>query len=363
MKKIEIKTPHKSYPVYIGFGTLNNLKKFFIQHNLSGKLFLVIDSNVYKHYSVLLNKIFNSLAQPYFTLVIETSEKNKSYTTLQKIHSELLKNNIGRDGILIAIGGGIIGDVAGFAAATFMRGIKLVQIPTTLLSAVDSSVGGKTGINFKSTKNIIGSFHQPELVIVDTNFFKTLPNEEIICGFGEIIKYCFLIDKNFFDFFKANFQSLLNLEHKILLKVITKSIEFKGGVVSADENEIGIRKILNLGHTFAHAIEIEQKHKIKHGQAVIIGIISSLHISRALGLVSEVHFNKYLNLLSIFKEKINLNKIDYNSAYKIMLRDKKNKFDEIRLVLVKNIGEIIIDVPISKNLIIDSLIFMHNIFK
>jgi len=182
LKKIKLKIPSKEYTVFLGEGNFLDLPNIMNKEKVYGDLLLIIDSNVHRYYSTIIEQTFSDTQTIVKKIIIHSSEKNKSYVTLQKIHSVLVKNNYETILVLVAIGGGIIGDIAGFAASTYMRGIKYVQVPTTLLASVDSSVGGKTGINFENTKNIIGSFYQPELVLIDTRFFGTLPNEEQLCG-------------------------------------------------------------------------------------------------------------------------------------------------------------------------------------
>jgi 3-dehydroquinate synthase len=249
---------------------------------------------------------------------------------------------------VLAIGGGITGDVAGFAASTYMRGIKYVQVPTTLLSAVDSSVGGKTGINFNDTKNIIGSFYQPDLVLIDSNFFKTLHNEEILCGVGELIKYAFITSPKFSKYLINNLENILSLDEKTIVKVISESVRYKGDVVFNDEKERGLRKVLNFGHTFAHAVEVEQNHKVKHGQAVIIGIACALYLSKKVGLINDEQLKNYLRILKPFEKLISVKKYDRNKLYSIMGRDKKNTSGNIKFVLIKDIGQIVLDYEAEK---------------
>jgi 3-dehydroquinate synthase len=355
LREIKLNIPGKEYNVYLGRESFKKLSDILQKEKLNGKFFLVIDSKVNKLYSNVIDQTFNRIGTSIKKTVIVSSEKNKSYAALQKIHSVLIKNNFGRDSIIVAIGGGIIGDIAGFAAATFMRGVKYIQIPTTLLSGVDSSVGGKTGINFNDTKNVIGSFHQPSLVVIDTEFFKTLPEEEQLCGLGEIVKYGFLTNERFFNFLKKNIQSILTNKEAVINKVISESIKFKGNIVEADEKESGIRKLLNLGHTFAHAFEVQQKHKLKHGQAVIVGITCSLYLARELKVIYEKDFFKYLNFLLLFTGKIKLAEVNTSVIYNIMKRDKKNRQNEIRFVLVNKIGSILTDVPAEKKKVIHSI--------
>lgn len=355
MKKIRINIPQKEYNVYLGNSNFSKLPTILTKEKIGGNILLVIDSNVQKHYSDLISKTFKGKAPLVQSIVITATEKKKTFETLQKIHAKLIRNNFGRDSIIIAIGGGIIGDIAGFAASTYMRGIKYIQVPTTLLASVDSSVGGKTGINFSDTKNIIGAFYQPKLVLIDTAFFNTLPSEEMLCGLGEVIKYCFLTNTTFFNFVKNNIESILQNDEKTITKIITEAIKFKGGVVEADEHESGIRKVLNLGHTFAHAYEVQQKHKLKHGQAVIVGTTNALYLSKDIELISDKDFNKYMSLMLLFSDRIKLNKIDKNVLHKLMLRDKKNRNNEIKFVLIKSVGEIITDIPAEKKSVTASI--------
>ncbi|MCB0732257.1 MAG: 3-dehydroquinate synthase [Ignavibacteriae bacterium] len=349
MKKIKINVPEKEYNVYLGNNTFPSLPNLLSKEKIKGKFLLVIDSNVKKYYSKLINDTFANYS--YNIVIVNSSEKNKSFETLQKIHSVLIKNKFGRDSVLVAIGGGIIGDIAGFAASTYMRGIKYIQIPTTLLASVDSSVGGKTGLNFQNTKNVIGSFYQPQMVLIDTAFFNTLPNEERLCGLGEIIKYCFLIDQKFYNYVQKNYDEVLSNNPKVLEKVITESVKFKGGVVEADERESGIRKVLNLGHTFAHAFEVQQNHKIKHGQAVIVGITCALYLSHYLNFVNEKDLENYLSFLLFFSPQIKLSNVNKKKIFTIMQLDKKNRDNKIKFVLLQNVGEILTDVPASKELV------------
>ncbi|MFZ1290968.1 MAG: 3-dehydroquinate synthase [Melioribacteraceae bacterium] len=355
MKKIEINIPQNEYNVYLGNNIFADILNLLKRENFYQDFLLVIDKNVNECYSKLVDSAFSTSEKKVEKIIIESSEKKKNFDSVQKIHSKLIANNFGRDSIIVAIGGGIIGDVAGFAASTYMRGIKYVQIPTTLLASVDSSVGGKTGINFEHTKNIIGTFYQPKLVLIDTHFFKTLPEDEIICGLGEIVKYAFLIDKSFFNFVKNNIEEILSNDSKTINKVISNSVKFKGSVVTADEKESGIRKILNLGHTFAHAFEVQQNHKLKHGQAVIVGITCSLYLSKKMNLIDKKSFNEYLKFLIQFSGKIKLAKVDNEIIYNIMQKDKKNRDNKIKLVLLQNVGSILTDIYIEHQLIIQSI--------
>lgn len=363
MKSISINLPLNGYKVYVGSGVFNRLLKIIEQHKLNKNLFFVIDSNVYKLYSKEINLVQEQYEGKSNNLVIEVSEKLKSFATMQKIYKEMLEKDYSRDTLLIAIGGGIIGDICGFAAATFSRGIQYVQVPTTLLSKVDSSVGGKTGINFGNTKNIIGAFNQPNFVLIDVDFINTLEKEELLSGLGEVVKYAYLTNTNFHKYVQKNIQEVLNKNPKVFTRIINESVRFKGDVVVSDEKESGNRKMLNLGHTFAHAFEVETKFKLKHGQAVIVGIASALFLSFKLGLIEQSKLDELLKLILLFKNEIKVDKINFENAISIMQRDKKNSAGKIKFVLLQDIGNILLDVEASNEDIIFALENGLGVFK
>ena len=347
MKEININVPGKEYPVYIGSDIFSQFEKIMLKHQLSKNLFIVIDTHVLDLHRTTIDHFVNNYQGSIFLHRFDSSESNKGIKSIEKIYSDLISHGFGRDTVIIAFGGGITGDLAGFAASTYARGVGFVQIPTTLLAAVDSSVGGKTGINFGETKNIIGAFYQPDFVLIDTNFLKTLPKEEIICGIGEIIKYGYLADELFFKSLERNISKLIKLNDSITTKIIEFCIRFKGDVVAKDEKESGLRKILNLGHTYAHGIEIEQKYKIKHGHAVIIGLVCALELSKNIGLISEKVFNRYSQLPLFLKDNIKIEAFDASGICEIMKRDKKNRDNKIKLILVKEIGNLAVDCEVD----------------
>ena len=348
MNKIVVSLKESSYPILIGENIFAKVPELINKFKLNKNFLIIIDKNVYAFHDKSINQSFKNFNYKKNLYILNTGEKTKSYLELNKIYSFLLKNNYGRDSLIISIGGGVTGDLSGYAAATYMRGIQIIHIPTTLLAAVDSSIGGKTGINFEKKKNMIGSFYQPKFVLIDTNFLKTLPKPEITSGLGEVIKYAFLSDEYFFKYMKDNLKKLFLLDEKILLKIILVSDKIKAGVVSQDEKESGLRKILNLGHTFAHAFETELNFSIKHGEAVIAGIICALVLSNRLGLLSSEDLNNYLTLPLMVKLPKKLHGLDKNNLYNIMLHDKKNKGGKIKFVLLSKIGKILLDVEVDK---------------
>ena len=342
--KLQINTKDHKYPIFIGSGLITKLSKLLSKNSIKfNKCLLVIDNKVPK---TLIKIILKSLPKKQtITHIFNANELNKNQSSVNKILTILLKKNFNRNDCLISIGGGITGDVSGFVASIFKRGIKFVNIPTTLLSQVDSSIGGKTGINCMYGKNLIGAFYQPDLVISDINFLKTLPRKELICGYGEILKHALIADKKFFTFLDRNGSKILNLKSPYIEKSIYRSCSIKKKVVEADEKESSSRKILNFGHSFAHAYEatLSYSKKLNHGEAVILGIktASKFSVLNKLLKISEFrlienHLNK-LNLpnnINNFFTNNNLNKIMY-----FMQKDKKNNSKKkINLVLLNKIG-------------------------
>ncbi len=355
MNKVSVNVKPKPYEVVIGKNVFNHFPAKLKSDFPERQLFFVIDKKMYKLNSGIIDGLFSKIKNKKSKILISATEKNKTYDTLTRIHRKMMRANCGRDCLVIALGGGIIGDVTGFAAATYMRGVDYIQIPTTLLAMVDSSVGGKTGINLDTAKNIIGAFHQPRAVFCDLNFLRTLNREEIICGMGEIAKYSFLTNKTFYDYFLRNFDKIINLNNAVLNKVVSESVNYKKCVVEEDEKESGLRKVLNLGHTFAHAIESVYKHKIKHGQAVVAGLAMSFYLSAELNLISENQLREYLKLLDKFRNYISLPSPDFNLLYNAMHIDKKNRLNKIRFVLLKDFGKILLDVEAEKQQVLKAM--------
>jgi len=341
--KLHIKTGNQKYPVFIGNNVINKLKTI-LKNNLINfnQCLVIVDKNVPKQ---LIDKILNSLSKKKISLYyFDSSEKNKNQKSVDSILSILLSKNFNRNDCVISVGGGITGDVSGFAASIFKRGLKFVNIPTTLLSQVDSSIGGKTGINSKYGKNLIGAFYQPSVVISDIIFLKSLPKREILCGYGEILKHAIISDKKFFSFLDLNGYQILNLKSPLIEEAIFKSCSIKKKVVENDEKEMGIRKILNFGHTFAHAYEatLGYSKKLNHGEAVILGIKTAAKFSLLNNILNIKEFNLIKNHLNKLSLPRNINKFfsikNLNKILSFMKKDKKNNSNKINLVLIKKIG-------------------------
>ena len=341
--KLQIKAGNQKYPIVIGNNILNKLKQFFRENLINfNQCLVVIDKNVPKN---LISKVLNSLAKKKITIhYFNATEKHKNQKTIDKILSILLTKNFKRNDCLISIGGGITGDVSGFAASIFKRGLKFVNIPTTLLSQVDSSIGGKTGINNKYGKNLIGAFYQPNLVISDIKFLKSLPKRELVCGYGEILKHALIADRKFFNFLYKKGSEVLNLKSPSIEKAIYQSCLIKKKVVETDEKEMNIRKILNFGHTFAHAYEatLEYSKKLNHGEAVILGIRTAIKFSLLNKILNIKEFALIENHLESLHLTLNINKFfsikNLNKILSFIKKDKKNNSNKINLVLLKKIG-------------------------
>ena len=341
--KLNIKTGNQKYPIIIGNNILNKLNVILKENLINFNQCLVIaDKNVPKK---LINKVLNSLPKKkVFLYYFNSSEKNKNQKSIDNILSILLSKNFNRNDCVISVGGGITGDVSGFASSIFKRGLKFINIPTTLLSQVDSSIGGKTGINSKHGKNLIGAFYQPILVVSDILFLKSLPKREILCGYGEILKHAIIADKKFFSFLDINAPHILNLKSPFIEKAIFKSCFIKKKVVETDEKEVGIRKILNFGHTFAHAYEatLGYSKKLNHGEAVILGIKTAAKFSLLNNILGIKEFNLIKDHLNKLNLPRNINKFfslkNLNKILSFIKKDKKNSTNKINLVLLKKIG-------------------------
>ena len=328
----------------IGSGITFKLSKLLNNNSIKfDRCLLIIDKKIP---NFIVNKVIKSLPKKKTIIhLFNANELNKNQLTVNKILEILQKNNFNRNDCLISVGGGITGDVSGFASSIFKRGIKFVNIPTTLLAQVDASIGGKTGINSKHGKNLIGSFYQPSLVISDINFLRSLPKREIVCGYSEILKHSLISNKNFFLFLNKNASKILKLKSPFIEKSIHKSCLIKKRIVEMDEKEKSLRKILNFGHTFAHAFEATLKYskKLNHGEAVLLGIIIASKFSLKNNLLSLSEFKLIQNHLIKFKLPWKVKKFfstkNLKNIISFMKIDKKNNTEKINLILLKKIGK------------------------
>ena len=351
--KLKIKTKTQEYSIVIGSNLVSSIPKIIKDNSLNFKqCLLVIDKNISKK---IISEIKKSLRKiNIYIYFFKASEINKNMNSVNKILDILLNKNFSREDCLISIGGGITGDISGFASSLFKRGLKFINIPTTLLSQVDSSIGGKTGVNTKYGKNLIGSFYQPNLVISDIQFLKTLPKKEMICGYGEILKHSLIANKKFYNFLNKNAEKIFSLSSPFIEKAIYESCKIKKNVVEKDEKEKGLRKILNFGHTFAHAYEasLGYSKKLNHGEAVILGMKTALNFSLKNNLIKKNEYQLIINHITKFNLPSSIKNFfkikDLNKILFFMLKDKKNNSDKISLVLLKKIGRPLINKEYSK---------------
>lgn len=339
MKEVLVKLGPRSYAITIGKGVINQLSKGLKQRFTSTKVVILTNTTIYKLYRDVLEKKL-SKSHLLSWIVVPDGEKYKRLETLQRIYTQLTKIKADRKTPLIAFGGGVIGDMGGFAAATYLRGIPFIQIPTTLLSQVDSSVGGKTGVDLPEGKNLVGAFYQPQWVLIDTNFLNTLPKRELLCGLSEVIKYGLLWDAKFYNFLKDNNNKILKLNAAAMESIIHRSCEIKAEIVSKDEKETkGLRALLNLGHTLGHAIEtLSGYQKIQHGEAVSMGMVFAAILSYKLGHLSLKEVDDIISTLQKFHLPTQWPRLNKQKLAKTISLDKKAEASLVNFVLLKKIG-------------------------
>ena len=354
MKTLTVDLPNNSYPIYIGENSLSDAS--LVAPFVKGRqVMIVTNETIAPLYLDKAKALFNGFTVD--TVILPDGEVYKTLEYLNLIYDELLSKQHNRTTTLVALGGGVVGDMTGFAAASYQRGVDFIQIPTTLLSQVDSSVGGKTGVNHKLGKNMIGAFHQPNCVLIDINTLSTLPDNELSSGLSEVIKYGLICDLPFFEWLEANMQSLLERNNDALIKAIEISCANKAKVVAQDEKEGGIRAILNLGHTFGHAIETNQGYGVwLHGEAVAAGMVMAADMSWRLGNITQAEVHDLQRLLKRAQlpcippqEMTNQDFID------LMQVDKKVLDGKLRLVLLTAIGEAVVTSDFSTDTLHETL--------
>tara|TARA_B110000967_G_scaffold20424_1_gene19040 strand:- start:4372 stop:5481 length:1110 start_codon:yes stop_codon:yes gene_type:complete len=343
--EIKLKNLNSNYSIVIGKNVLQQIpKRIKILCPNAKKIALVTDKKIPKKFRNKLKHILKD----YDIYVFEYSvnEKFKSFSNVNKLVEKCLSENFSRSDILISFGGGILGDIGAFAASIIKRGINFINVPTTLLAQVDSSIGGKTGVNSKYGKNLIGSFYQPTLVVSDVEVLESLPRRELICGYAEILKHSLILKNNFFNWLrKYSHQMLVNRNLNLLQQAIIKSCKIKTYFVNRDIHEKNTRMILNFGHTFAHAIELQNNYskKINHGEAVIMGMMMAAKFSYLKKICSLQTLNQLKNIYQVNDLKHDIKKFfkknEYNKIVDHMTNDKKNNDNKINLVLLKKIGQ------------------------
>jgi 3-dehydroquinate synthase len=338
-----------SYDITLG-NTLFPLISESLKKLPISKLGIITDSIVKEHYGNQLLELLKSKGIDASLAAFPSGEEHKSRQTKEKLEDVLLANGFKRDCMLIALGGGVVGDLCGYLASTYMRGVPYIQIPTTLLGMVDSSIGGKTGINTPFGKNTIGTFYQPKAVFMDTSVLKSLPKEEILNGAAEMIKHAIIKDQKYFIFLGDFLDRIIALDDEVLEKAIAWSCEIKKEIVQQDEKEESLRKSLNLGHTVGHAIEKAFNYSLKHGQAVALGIIVETKIAHSMKLINSVETEKIITLINRLGPFPSIagkvSQIVANTSY-----DKKNTASRINYVLPRKVGKVEIDVLVDQEIL------------
>lgn len=341
IEQITVPLGNRSYPILIGADILPVLGEKLKEINFPRRVAVVSNPAISQLYGATVRDSLASAGIACLEILLPDGEEFKTLQSLETVYDELIRNNFDRSTGLIALGGGVIGDMVGFAAATFLRGIPFIQVPTTLLAQVDSSVGGKTAVNHPLGKNLIGAFYQPELVLIDVATLDTLEPREVSAGLAEVVKYGVIKDENFFSWLEANYSQLQNRQVDALITAVKRSCQIKADIVEVDEKEGSVRAYLNYGHTFGHAIEALSGYgQWKHGEAVAVGMVVAAKISQEQGLCDRTDVERIVALLkalSLPVEPPNHSLDDYVSA---MQRDKKVKHGTLTLVLNQGIGSV-----------------------
>ncbi|MGB4106906.1 MAG: 3-dehydroquinate synthase [Alphaproteobacteria bacterium] len=348
-----------SYDIYIGSGLLFRAADFMPAEIAGNSVYIVADENVRNYAESIRGVVLQDGAAKAEILFLEGGEKTKSFEQTEKIIDWMLAGGIARDSLVFAVGGGVIGDIAGFCASIVMRGVRYIQVPTTLLAQVDSSVGGKTGINTSHGKNLVGSFYQPGAVIADIETLRTLPKRELLAGYAEIAKYGLIGDAGFFSWLEQNGPAVCNLEDAALAHAIETSVRAKAAVVRSDEREKGVRALLNLGHTFGHALETAAKYdgRLLHGEAVAIGMVMAFDLSARMGICKREDYERVEQHLMNIGLPTHASYIEpglqagVDELIEIMGHDKKASRGKMKFVLARGIGEAFVTSDVSESLV------------
>lgn len=340
MNKVIVNLEEKTYPIYITTN-YSEFGKILGSRGIEKKVVVITDENVDKNQWKNFYEGISEYGIEVSKFVIKPGETNKNLDTVREIYEFLVTQGLDRKSSLVALGGGVVGDITGFVAATFLRGINFIQVPTTLLSQADSSVGGKTGVDFAGFKNIIGAFYQPKFVYMNVSSFKTLPEREMRAGLAEVVKHGIIADRDYFDYIDYNSGRIFKLDSDVLQYLAKQNCMIKSGVVEKDEKEEGLRAILNFGHTIGHAIETHSNFELLHGEAISIGMIGAFKIAIKL----EMTDNEQLTQVKALFRKLGLptfyDKMDTEKVLELMYHDKKVKNSKLYFILPRKIGEVV----------------------
>jgi len=351
MRTASVKLEHTSYDIRVGPGLLDKTGEWLRELGFGGRLAVITDSTVRRLHGDALEQ---SLSAAGFTVAMlggPESEAEKTLETAARLYQELTDFRAERATPILAMGGGVIGDVAGFVAATYLRGVPLVHLPTTLLAQADSSLGGKTAVDHRQLKNRIGAFYQPRLTVSDTDTLKTLPREQLSDGLAEVIKHGAIRDEAYFSYLEDNLDRILALDDECLETTVARSVEIKARVVEEDERDLGLRNVLNYGHTIGHAIETVSDFQMMHGTAVAIGMLAAARISNRIGFLGAAAVTRLSRLIERAGLKTGMPRLDAGQVLRAMQHDKKIVDGRVRFVLLRAIGDVFITDEVDPSLV------------
>ena len=355
MKTVRVDLGNRSYDILIGAGLLDQCYQFLEQYKTGKRIFLISNPSVSQLFGKSLIQGLSENGYQVTEIFIPDGEAHKNLGTVEDLYSALITQRADRSSTLVALGGGVTGDIVGFVAATFLRGVPYLQIPTTLLSQVDSSVGGKTGVNHRLGKNMIGAFHQPHLVCIDTNTLASLPPREFQSGLYEVVKYGLICDSEFFEFFESHLEDIQERIPSILEKLIGRCCEIKAEITSSDEKEQGLRRILNFGHTFGHALEGATEFQgLIHGEAIAWGMLAETRLSFMRGYLNESNSEKISRCIRRIGELPPVDLVPTQGILEAMKCDKKRQDDQVVFVLLEDIGKTRITAGIEEDTLIQA---------
>ncbi|MBO6240000.1 MAG: 3-dehydroquinate synthase [Butyrivibrio sp.] len=327
------------------------------------KIAIITDSNVEKLYAKDVSDELLKVSDKVFTYVIPAGEENKNLKEIEKIYKFLIENHFGRHDLIVALGGGVVGDMAGFASATYLRGIDFIQIPTTLLAQSDSSIGGKTGVDFDEYKNMVGAFHMPRLVYMNISTLNSLSDRQYASGFAEVMKNGLIKDAAFYSWLIENMYEIEDKDTDVVLEMVKRSCEIKKAVVEKDPTEKGDRALLNFGHTLGHAIEKAKEFSLPHGECVALGCVAAAFISWKKELISMEEYYEIRDMFVPFNLPISVEDIDADEVIRFTKSDKKSDGNKIKFILLKKIGKAFIDTSVSEDEMraaLDEIIYVEN---
>ncbi len=346
---IRVELGERSYPILIGVDVLDKIPELLDKTGARGAIGVVTDANVAPLYAAQVESILSAAGYRPVVVSLDAGEQQKRLDRVEEITGAFLKAGVDRSSAVIALGGGVVGDVAGFAASVYMRGLPYLQIPTTVVAQVDSSVGGKTAVNHALAKNVIGAFHQPAGVLVDLALLQTLPDRELRAGLAEVIKHGVIADAALFEYMESNADAILGKDLKALHYPVKRSCEIKAAIVAEDERETGVRANLNYGHTFGHAIEtVSDYGRFLHGEAIAIGMNAAAHLSRDLGLVDDAFVERQRACLSAYGLPVNWRALPVSDALAAMKRDKKARTGTMKFIVADGLGHVVHRTDVSE---------------